>query len=1150
MFSHLHVHSHYSLLDGLPKITEIINQALKYKMPAVALTDHGAMYGAIEFYKSAKEYGIKPIIGLEAYVSPYPLKNKKAWKERKRYHLTLLAKNQTGYQNLMALTSAGWLEGFYYKPRIDKKLLRKHSKGLIALSGCAAGEINQAVLNNQKDKAVKLIKEYQDIFGQKNFFLEIQDHPEITEYQKLKKIIPELSNQFKIPLIATNDVHYLNKKDKTAQDVLLCIQTNKKLDETNRLTLTDSNYHFASPAEMQEKFSKLPSALENTQLIVEKCQLNLELGKWVFPAVETPKNISPDNFLKKRAFNELKEKLNLDQKEKLPKKYQKRLKYELDIIKTKGYAPYFLVVSDIANFARSKEIITTTRGSAAGSLVSYSIGITTADPMDFNLPFERFLNPYRPSPPDIDLDIEDARRGELIQYLQEKYGKEKVAHIITFGTLLARAAVRDVGRVLGLPYSFCDKIAKMVPIGSQGFKMNLERALSENPELKNAYNENQDVKKIIDLAKQIEGCVRHASLHAAGIVIAPNKLTNFTPLQKDSKQGEITTQYDMHAVEEAGLLKMDLLGITNLSILGLAREIIKRTQNVDLDIHNLDLNDQKTYQLLTKGQTMGVFQLSGSGMTYYLKEMKPNNIFDIMAMISLYRPGPMESIPEFIKRKHNPELVTYPHPKLKEILKTSYGVITYQDDVLLTAITLAGYNWKEADKLRKAIGKKIIKEMAAQKNKFINGCIEHSGLTKNQALKIWRLIEPFAAYGFNKAHASSYALVAYQTAYVKANFTVEFMAALLTCESGNMDKIAAGINECEELNIKVFLPDINESLKGFTVVKNKHGKQNIRFGLQAIKHLGSNVMNEIITKRKKNGPFKTLENFLSRINNINKKSLEALIRSGALDCFNKRKILDYNIQNMLNFAKIVRQEKESAKISLFSKNELDRSLKLKKPSEDFKYPTLIHEKEYLGLYITSHPLKKYKPYLKNKTIVSCEMLNNLAEKQKIKIIGIINQIKKIKTKKGNLMLFAQVEDFSGNCELIVFPKILEKKPTLWQKEKKIIISGQVSKKDESTKIIVQKAKELNEKNLLQKSEKKNSQENKNEFKQKDTGFFIALPAKLPKTKLKKLKKTLKQNNGLVPVYLRIDKERVKILKTRFKVKPSEELKNKINKILN
>ena len=1146
---HLHVHSHYSLLDGLPKISDLVQKAREFKMPALALTDHGAMYGAIEFYKTCKEHDVKPILGMEAYVSPYPLSEERSKSERTRYHLTILAKTYAGYKNLMKLTSIGWLKGFYYKPRIDKESLALHSEGLILLSGCANGELARVILEKGKDAARAVILEYQKIVGKENYFLEIQDHPEMPEYKTIRDALIELGEELRVPLVATNDVHYINPEDKYAQDALLALQTGKKIEDANRLTMINSNLHFASPDEMRDKFRDIPESVSNTSLVQDMVSVELPMNKWMFPTVAIPQNMAPDEYLAKEAETGLIRRFNMRSIDEAPEKYRKRLNYELEIIKKKGFAPYFLVVADIISFARTKNIITTTRGSAAGSLVSYAVGITTADPMSFDLPFERFLNPYRPSPPDIDIDIEDARRAEVIQYTRNKYGADKVAHIITFGTLLARAAVRDMGRVLNLPYSFCDKLAKMIPIGSQGFKMTLERALLENPELKTAYDENEDVARVIDLSRKVEGCVRHPSVHAAGIVIAPGELTDFTPLQKDARQGAITTQYEMHAVEDVGLLKMDLLGITNLSILGLAREIISRTRGITIDLENLPLDDAKTYTLLARGQTMGVFQLSGSGMTRYLKELEPSTIFDIMAMISLYRPGPIESLPEYIKRKHNPSLVSYPHPKLKDILAKSYGIITYQDDVLLTAITLAGYNWESADKLRKAIGKKIPAEMAAQKDKFIDGCKITSSLSDSEAERIWRLIEPFAAYGFNKAHGSSYALVAYQTAYVKANFPPEFMAALLTCESGNMEKVAEGIEECRALHILTLPPDVNESLGGFTVIGAPEAGQNIRFGLNAIKHLGANVIEQVIENREARGAYATLQDFLIRTTTINKKSLEALVRAGALDRFCDRATLDYNIETMLAFARDIKTHTSSDRVSLFGDAPVTREIRFKPLFDPAAYPILQYEKEYLGLYASAHPLDHVKPYMENLGITPIKILTTNREElaisernAKTTIIGVVNAIKSIQTKQGDTMVFVKIEDFGGELEMIIFPRLLQNVKNIVHKDAILLIKGSLSWKDTEPKFIAETIQPIDEQKLeaMTKTKQKKSEE---------TVFTVRIPAIVSKDTLLKIKELLVQFPGDVPVYLQIIGNRVKIMKTSFKVHPEDLLQRKIDVIL-
>ncbi len=1149
-FTHLHTHSHYSLLDGLPQIPDLIAKACEYKMHALALTDHGAMYGIIEFYKKCKEAGIKPIIGMEAYVSPYPLSSAQAFSERKRYHLTLLAANNQGYKNLMKLASIGWLQGFYYKPRIDMNALSQYGGGLIILSGCMQSELSILLSENKKDAARELIAQFQTITGKENFFLEIQTHSGNVHYEKIRASLIELYRELNIPLAATSDVHYIDLKDKEAQDVLLCVQTGKKLEDKNRMSMTDYDLHFTSQQEMDASFSDIKEAIETTNHIADLANVEIELGKWVFPSVEIPNNKTAEEHLRALTFDGMRKRLET---ENIPDDYKTRANYELDIITKKGYAPYFLVIADIIGHARENGIITTTRGSAAGSLVSYCIGITTADPISFDLPFERFLNPFRPSPPDIDIDIEDARRNEIIHFVQEKYGEKRVANIITFGTLLARAAVRDTGRVLNLPYSFCDKLAKMIPHGIQGFKMTLDRALAENSELQTLYNENEEVKTVIDYARRIEGCARHGSVHAAGVVIAPTDLTEFSPLQKDVKHGTVITQYDMHAIEDTGLLKMDLLGITNLSILGLAREIIQRTRGISLDLNNLALDDKKTYQLLGEGKTFGVFQLAGSGMTRYLKELEPSSIFDIMAMISLYRPGPMESIPEYIRRKKNPSLVSYPHPKLEPILKKSYGIITYQDDVLLTAIGLAGYNWEEADKLRKAIGKKIPAEMAAQKQKFTEGCVLKNGMTLNEAEKIWLLIEPFAAYGFNKAHGSSYALVAYQTAYLKANYSVEFMAALLTCESSNMEKIAEGIAECENLGIKVLPPDINESLGGFTVIdtnnKDKLGAGKIRFGLNAIKHLGAGAVDGIIRERKSNGAFASLADFIQRVPEVNKKILESLIRSGAMDRFGERKTLDYNVESMLNFARSARKEQDPSKLSLFGAQAVQRELKLAENLSPADFPLLAYEKEYLGLYLTAHPLDGIKPY---KEKLGISLIKQIKEVQfsepKATIIGIVAGITEIRTKQGEQMLFVKIEDFDSSIEAIVFPRVYEKTRAIIQNGAILLITGEISKKDEIPKLIVQTVHKVDTEKL-----KKQTIMAKNAVKQtpiaKPEQYIIELPTKISKEKLKELKAIISLYPGNNPLYLRIDGERVSLVKTNFKVAAGDELDVKVKEVL-
>jgi len=763
MFIHLHNHSHYSLLDGLPKIDDYINKALEYKMPALGLTDHGVMYGAVEFYQKCKDAGIKPIIGCEAYVAPRELYLKHSKIDDKNYHLILLAKNEIGYKNLMFLTTVAHLDGFYYKPRIDKKILKERSEGLIATSGCAKGEIPVALKEGLWDKAVELVREYQDIFGKENFYLELEYIGNVQEQIDLNQQLKRLAKKTKAPLVAGRDTHYLSEDDKTAQDVLVCVQTGKVLSDEKRLNMTGVDLSFLHPKLMEEHFKDVPEAIKNTEKIAAECNVNLDLGKWHFPKFELPEGVKAEEHLTNIANEGLKRKIpNYDNETK------KRLDYELEVINKKGYAPYFLIVSDIVKWARKNGIITTTRGSAAGSLVAYVTDITTLNPLDYGLPFERFLNPHRPSPPDIDMDFADNRRELVIDYTTRKYGYEKVARIVTFGTMMARAAVRDVTRVLGLPYSFGDKIAKMIPFGTQGSQMTIKRALQENAELRQLYETDAQAKQVIDLSQKVEGCARHASVHAAGVVIAPTLLTDFTPLQKDpSGQQNIITQYDMRSCEAVGLLKMDFLGIRNLSILGDAVKLIEKTKNIKIDLDNIPLDDKETFDFIAAGHTFGMFQLSGTGMTKYMMELKPTTIKDIMAMIALFRPGPMESIPEYIARKRGLKPVEYLDPQLEPILKDTYGVITYQDDVLLIAIEVAGYNWETVDAFRKAIGKKIPQEMAKQEKVFIEGCQKHSGWSKEKAEELWKLFDPFKGYGFNKCLTGDTQIVNTKTGEIK-----------------------------------------------------------------------------------------------------------------------------------------------------------------------------------------------------------------------------------------------------------------------------------------------------------------------------------------------------------------------------------------------
>ncbi|NMC51845.1 DNA polymerase III subunit alpha [Candidatus Kuenenbacteria bacterium] len=1062
-FVHLHTHSHYSLLDGLSKIPDLVSKAKEYDMSALALTDHGVMYGSLEFYKECRKQGIKPIMGMEVYIAPRRLTDKTPGTDTKYNHLLLFAKNETGYKNLIYLTTVAHLEGFYYKPRIDNYILREHAEGLIASSACLKGKIPQLLLDNKYEEAKEAAKFYEEMFGSGNFYLEIEHHPELRKQIEVNHLIIKLAKETGLPLIITKDSHYIDPSDNEAQDALVCIQTGKTVNDKNRLDMTSFDASFVAPEVLFEYCRELgcPEAFDNTQKIADECNLELDLTSWHFPKYPTPEGTSASEYLTKLTYEGLQKREG-----KITKEDKERLDYELDIIISKGYDHYFLIVADFMNWARSQDIIATTRGSASGSLVSYAMGITSVNPLRFQLPFERFLTKKRPTPPDVDCDIQDSRRDEVIDYVRKKYGEDRVANIGTFGTMQARASVRDVTRVLGLPYSFGDKIAKMIPHGPQGTHIGIKEAMEINHELKDLYRVDPQAKKVLDLASRIEGCARHVSVHAAGVVIAPDKLTNFLPLQREPQGEAIITQYDMHSIdpnvekETVGLLKADFLGIRNLSILGIAVTIVEHTKNINIDLEKIPWDDKKTFKLLADGRTMGVFQLSSSGMTKNLKELEPDNIYDIMAMVALYRPGPMEIIPEYIKRKKNPSAVTYPHPKLKDILERTFGLLIYQDDVMLTAMVLAGYDAEEADKFRKAMGKKIKELMAEQKEKFIEGC-KKNGLTDGKAKEIWSYIEPFAGYGFNKAHSASYAVVAYQTAYMKANYPSEFMAALMTAESGNAEKIAEAVAECEKMGIKVLPPDINQSLSNFTYISDRE----IRFGLMAIKNLGEDIIETIIKERKKNGKFESLADFLVRIHsrNLNKKSLESLIKAGAMDELGERNQMLNNMEKILAFVKSNEREINTGQFSLFGgKTDKDKPRLVLDPSEpaENKYK-LIWEKELLGLYVSSHPFKELAKYFEKKTAAMRDINNQqYASGSMISVAGIITNIKKIFTKKNELMLFAGVEDTTGSVEVIVFPKLIQRNSAIWEEDRAVLITGRLSDKDDVPKILVEKVVEI------------------------------------------------------------------------------------------
>jgi len=1065
-FVHLHTHSHYSLLDGLIKIDDLVDEAIKLGMPAIALTDHGNMYGTIEFYKKCHKAGIKPIIGVETYIALESMLQKRPNIDNKRHHLILLAKNEAGYKNLLKIVTASYLEGYYYKPRVDKEFLKKHHEGLIALSACMAGEVSRMIERKDPERAEKAAREYEDIFGQGNFYIEISHHPDIEKHSDIQKGLVELARKTGIPLVATQDVHYLKPEDAMAQDILVAIQTNAEMADANRLTMKLDDFSMKSGEEMEKLFKDNPDAVENTFKIAEVCDVKLSLGKWVFPRLELEGNKKPEEYLIESARYNYSKIFGADDAD---GEVKKRLEYELEIIISKGYAPYFLIVADLINFARSQKIMTNTRGSAAGSVVSYVLGITNVDPIKYALPFERFLNPYRPSPPDIDMDFADDRREEILEYTKRKYGKNHVAQIGTFGTMMARGSVRDVTRALGKPYELGDRISKLIPMGSQGFPMTIDQALSITPELAEMYKKESEVKEIIDIAKKIEGGARHVSVHAAGVVISPTDLTDYVPLQFEPNGDKIITQYDMYSVEETGLLKMDFLGIKNLSTLGNSVELVRQRRGIEIDIENIPMDDKNTFEHLAKGETIGLFQLGGSGMTRYLKELKPTVITDIMAMIALFRPGPMANIPTYIKRKHKQEPITYLDPRLEKILDKTYGVVTYQEDVLLIAIELAGYNWDTVDKFRKAIGKKIPEEMAKQEKIFIEGCQKHGGLSSQKAEELWRLFDPFKSYAFNKAHAASYAKVTYQTAYMKANYPAEFMAAVLTADAGEVEKIAETIGECVRMKLPVLPPDINESFGDFTVVQARlpdgqvKESEGIRFGLYTIKNLGKEIAEEIINERLAKGRYKSFADFLDRVQhkNLNKKSLESLIKSGAMDAFGERNKLLFNMEDALAYNKESGKAKknQNSLFALMADNASLPELRFKETESASQHDKLLWEKELLGLYVSGHPLDKFKDKLeKIKTKIGD--IKNLPDNMPLVTAGMIEEAKKINTKKGDPMIFMKLSDYADSIENVVFPKIFEKYASIIREGNCVAVKGRHSMRNGEHSILVEEMKEM------------------------------------------------------------------------------------------
>ncbi|MCY6957569.1 DNA polymerase III subunit alpha [Clostridium brassicae] len=1148
-FCHLHVHTEYSLLDGSGKIKKLIARAKELGMKSIAITDHGAMYGCVEFYNQAIEQGIKPIIGCEIYVASKSMYIKNVDKDNKNHHLVLLVKNEEGYKNLMKIVSKASIDGFYYKPRVDHEYLKEHSEGLIALSACLAGEVQHNLLNNNKEKAKEAAIFYKNTFKD-GFYLELQYHG-LEEQLRVNEMIVDLSKELDIPLVATNDVHYIKKEDDKSHDVLLCIQTGKTIDEEDRMRYEPEQFYLRSTEEMYELFSYAPEALKNTVKIAEECNFDYKFHESKLPNFPLPEGTKHYDYLRELCYKGLKERYS-----QIDKSLEERLEYELNVINQMGYVDYFLIVWDFFRFSNENGIITGPgRGSAAGSLVAYTLGITKIDPIKYNLIFERFLNPDRVSMPDIDSDFCYERRGEVIDYVVEKYGKENVSQIVTFGTMAARACIRDVGRAMNYSYVEVDRIAKMIPTV---LGITIEKALEMNPELKNEYDTDTRVKELIDVAKDLEGLPRHTSTHAAGVVIASEPLVNYVPLLKNEEA--IVAQFTMTTLEELGLLKMDFLGLRTLTVMRDAVELIKQDTGMKIDLDKIDFEDKNVYTMLGKGKTIGVFQLESAGMTSFMKELKPESLEDIIAGISLYRPGPMAEIPTYIKNKNNPTNIEYETPELEDILKVTYGCMVYQEQVMQIVRDLAGYSMGRSDLVRRAMSKKKHKVMEEERKNFIYGIVDkngnievpgcvRNGISEKSANKIYDSMMDFASYAFNKSHAAAYAVIAYQTAYLVCYYPTEYMAAMLNSVKGNSEKVAIYTRAAKNMNIDLLPPDINESFAKFTVEDNK-----IRFGLTAIKNAGDNVIDNIVKCRIQKGKFTSFVDFCNKVDSkfINKRMIESLIKAGAFDCF-----CIYRSQLLAVYEKIIdsivtqRKRNIEGQVSLFAGfQEEFKQVEIRYPNIkefDKKY-LLAMEKEMTGIYLSGHPLQDYEEMLNNMTSIKSidiiedealeeELIDEVAKHveqqnakvkdgQKVILGGIISEVTRKITRTNTLMAFVKLEDLYGTIEIIVFPKTLERFNELINEDEIILVKGRVTKReDEQPKVICDSIEKL-----IKISNKK---------------LYILVEDEREVVKTKnELKNKILKNGGNVPVFLCTRKGRKKYMLGReFWIQEEEELLN-------
>lgn len=1119
-FVHLHVHTEYSLLDGASRIEELVKQAAALNMPAVAITDHGSMYGVIDFYKKARKYNIKPIIGCEVYAAPRSRREKNTVEGEAYYHLILLAENNEGYRNLVELVSRGNTEGFYYKPRIDRELLRQYNKGLIGLSACIAGEIPALILKGDYDGAKELASEYRDIFGPDNFFLELQDHnlpEEHTANRELKRLAAELG----LGLVATNDVHYVKKADADFHDVLLCIQMGKTVEDQARMKFPNDSFYLKDQQEMAALFPDCPEAITNTVAIAERCQVEFDFDTFHLPVFPVPEGLTDEQYLQQLCEQNLAERYS-----EITEVLQERLAYELAVINKMGYASYFLVVWDFIRFARQNAIpVGPGRGSAAGSLVSYLLRITDIDPIRYGLLFERFLNPERVTMPDIDIDFCYVKRSQVIEYVSNRYGADRVAQIITFGTMAAKAAIRDVGRALNMTYGEVDRIAKMVP---NELGITLTKALQHNPELKTAYDEEAAVRRLVDVAIAVEGLPRHASTHAAGLVISKEPLTHYVPLQ-NSAEGFLTTQYDKDRVEEIGLLKMDLLGLRTLTVIGDALELIRQNYGIVLDIDSIPLEDEKAAAMLAAGDTSGVFQMESSGMTNLVKELKPESFADLIPLVALYRPGPLGSgmVTDFINGRHGRKEVTYLHPLLEPILNDTFGVILYQEQVMQIASVLAGFSLGQADLLRRAMGKKKHDVLAAQRDTFLAGANER-GIDPQLAVEIFDLMAHFADYGFNKSHSAAYALVAYQTAYLKAHYPAEFMAALLSSVMGTNEKVGYYIEECRRMGIRVLPPDINASLAMFSVDAGA-----IRFGLAGVKNVGDNAIANIIAAREKHGSFSSLVDFCVQVDMrvVNKRVIESLIKCGAFDSLqNKRSQLLAVLDRAVEAAAGQQRDMASGQLGLFGEEVMAEVDELVMPAiEELPIDQiLLYEKEMIGFYVTGHPLDKYRSLMNKFTAIN--QLADVRDGASVKVAGLIASAKRITTKSGDMMCFVALEDFTDQIEIVIFPRLFHAAGRLLLPDMPVMISGRLNANEESMKIIADAVTPLD-------------------------GYEAEVRLKIRKEQetpdvFAKLKEVFRAYRGQSTVYLHlIDSKRVIKTEQQFWINPSPEAVAELEKLL-